>query len=164
MKSEFKLLGEAMLEKKLRLLPDKVQRKVTRRAVNLALTPVVKIARKLAAVRSGLLRKAIAKKVKVYRKGETVLGMVGINFDLVGEWKGKKSRPAKYAHLIEYGFRIVKGGSLKKRITALHAIVMKRVPARPFLRPAYEQGSGEMMQTLQSEMAAGISKEAMKNP
>src|SRR4051812_39168403 len=116
--------GAKELERVFRTLGDRVQRKVLRQSVNAASTPVVKAARSKAPKQSGLLRKALGKKVKSYAASETAVGIVGPRNNVVGEFKGKKRWPAKYAHLVEGGHIDENGNP---------------VPPQPFLRPAFDE-------------------------
>ena len=121
------LLGDKELEKVFRTLGDRVQRRVTRQAVNAAATPVLRSARAKAPNRSGLTKKSLGKKVKTYPQSGHVVALVGPKTNVVGEVDGKKHWPAKIAHLVEGG-HINSDGST----TAPH----------PFMRPAFDESSG----------------------
>lgn len=74
-----------------------------RKVVNAMLTPYIRAERTALAVvkRTGLLSKAVTKKVKSY--ADSVWGGVGISSATAGQLKGKPVRPSKYAHLVELG-------------------------------------------------------------
>src|SRR4051794_6246108 len=97
------LLGAKELERTFRTLGERVQRKVTRGAVNTAATPVVKAARARAAQESGLLRKSLGKKIRTYKQTGTVAAIIGPRTDVEGEHNGKPRKPKYYAHLVEGG-------------------------------------------------------------
>lgn len=141
------LFGDKALAKKFKQLGDRVQRRVLRGAVNVATTPIVKSAKAKASKQSGLLRKSLGKKVKTYVDKNTVVGIVGPKTSTVGEYKGKKRRPANYAHLVEKG-RIDEAGNA--------------VPAKPFLRPAYDETEPQVLGTMRGKLAEGVMKEAKR--
>src|SRR4051794_21478943 len=145
--SGMQLLGDKQLAKALTTLGERVQRKVVRQSVNAASTPIVKAARSKAAKQSGLLKKSMGKKVRTYPERMTVVGIIGPRLDVVGDYKGKKRWPAKYAHLVEGG-HIDQHGDF--------------VPPHPFLRPAYEETQGQVLGVMKDKLAAGVIKEASK--
>ena len=78
--------------------------------VSAMMSPYVKLMRQFLTpnVRSGLLRKSIAKKVTVYQHDCVAFGIVGPDRDVVGEVGTKTRRtvrPSKYAHLVNGGTR-----------------------------------------------------------
>lgn len=138
------LTGAKELHALLGDLPEKVQRKVMRKAMSAAATPIVKAARAKAAKRYGLLKKSLSKKVKAYKSGTTV-AVIGPRSDLKAVIKGKLYRPSKIAHLIERG-KINRNGTV--------------TPPSPFLRPAYEQKEVESLDVLGKTLGEGIEREA----
>ena len=90
-------------------------------------------------IRTGLLRKAVDYKIKIYRGSKDGLyGLwagVGINKDIKGiDENGKKVWPVKYAHLIEYGHDVKRKKNGK---------VLSVAPPYPFMRSAIaESNSG----------------------
>ncbi|MBV8780150.1 MAG: HK97 gp10 family phage protein, partial [Phycisphaerae bacterium] len=92
------------LEKALKTLGERTQRKVTRQAVNAALTPCLKAARSEAPEQSGLLKESLDKKVRTYTDAMTIVGLVGPATDVVGEYNGEIRKPSKYAHLVHDGW------------------------------------------------------------
>jgi HK97 gp10 family phage protein len=128
-------------------LGERVQRRVMRQAVSAAATPITKAARAKAPKESGLLRKSMGKKVKTYPKTMTVVGIVGPKTSIIGEHKGRKRWPAKYARLIERG-HIARDGSF--------------VPPQPFLGPAMAETQGTALDTMKGKVAEGVIREATK--
>jgi HK97 gp10 family phage protein len=136
------LEGDVRLRRKLERLETKSQKKIVRPAVNAALTPINKAAKRKASVETGLLKKSIGKKVKTYRSG-TVWGGVGPRTGFKTQMEdGRFRNPVKYAHLVELGTR--------------HS------PARPFLRPALDEQRPHALAVLAAKVRAGIEKEARK--
>ncbi|MGE5611150.1 MAG: HK97 gp10 family phage protein [Bacillota bacterium] len=143
-----RILGQKQLERLLMTLPDRVQRKATRSAVNRAATPIVKAARAGAQKQSGLLKKAINKKIKTYPAKQTVMAIIGPRRDVRGEYKGKRRVPANYAHLAESGHIDVKTGRF--------------IPGSHFLRNAFDSQQGLAQDVLKDFLAVGIVSEAKK--
>lgn len=141
------LLGSRELERVFKTLGDRVQRKVTRQAVNVAATPVVRAARSKAPQQSGLLKKSLGKKIKTYKRAGTVVGLVGPRTDVQGEYQGEKRVPWRYAHLVEDGHVDAKGNP---------------IPAQPFLRPAFDETQGQALDTMSTKLGEGVTREAMK--
>lgn len=141
------LQGAKELRKLLKHLPDRVARKVLRAAVNKAATPIVKSARRKASKESGTLRKSMGKKLVVNKKTGSVMAIIGPRREVTGEFEGKQRVPANYAHLVEDG-HIAADGS--------------HVPAKPFLRPAYDEGKGPALETIKAGVKTGVVNEAKK--
>lgn len=140
-------VGDKALERTLRTLGDRVQRKIVRSAVNAAATPVLKAARANVTTESGLLKKSLAKKVGTSKDKTSVTAIVGPRRDVQGEYEGEMRKPSRYAHLVEKGF-INEAGEY--------------VPPKPFLRPAAESTEQQAIGVMSSKLAAGVVKEAAK--
>jgi len=138
------LTGDKQLVALCRELPKRVVKKHQRRAVSAGGTPILQAARADAAVESGLLKKALVKKVKTYPSGNAA-AIVGANRAKVGEFKGRKRVPAHYIHLVEEGH----DGPAP-------------APAHPFLEPAFESVKAEAVRTTQAKLKAGVEDEARK--
>jgi HK97 gp10 family phage protein len=118
------------LEKALRAVGKKAAREAALVAVQHAAQPVVEAARNLATEDTGALRESIGWRVKPYRRGDKAIAVIGPQ----SKFRGPDGRqPAKYAHLVEFGHAKKGGGT---------------VAAKPFMRPAIAQASGEAMRTL----------------
>ena len=130
------LQGENSLMRALDALGQGAARRVMRPAVNAALTPLNKAAKRLCPKDSGNLRRSIGKKVSLPRRGgDTVWGGVGPR-------KGYPDDPGMRVHLTEFG--------------TIHSA------AQPFLRPALDATSGQCMQILRGKVGEGIEKEVRK--
>src|SRR4051812_41547264 len=99
-----KLIGAKELERKLKTLGPRVQKKVLRSAVSAAGTPVLKSARQKAKKQSGLLKKSLGKKVTTNKNTGAVTAIIGARKQVEGEYKGKPRKPSRYSHLVEKGF------------------------------------------------------------
>jgi HK97 gp10 family phage protein len=102
-------------------LDKKIRRKGIRKAALAAGTIILKAAKGRVVKETGLLRKSLGKKVKVYTKGVGV-AVVGprVGFKQEVTRRGVKvwSNPVRYAHLVELG--------------------TGRTAAKPFLKPALD--------------------------
>lgn len=152
--------GANELASALRQLSNEVRASVLAAGLREAVKPVLSAAKRYAkrSERTGALRASLTTKVVNYPRSGKAVGLVGP--DKKYYRGGKKvslnvaalagaDRPANYAHLVEYGHRIV---APKKDTTIRHgtAKVSGFVPAKPFLRPA--------VMTTRSEQASGFYK------
>ncbi len=139
-----KIEGARQLARKLDELGSKIAKRVVKGAVNGALTPINKAAKRRVTKQTGALKASLGKKVKVY-PGGVIWGAIGARAD-PKFWRegsdGRIRKPAFYSHLVELG--------------------TIRVMARPFLRPALDATAGEALQVLRTKTAAGIDKEVLK--
>ncbi len=100
------LTGDKALLRKFKKLGSSVQRRVVRRPLTAALTPVAKAAKREAPKETKALSKSIGKKVRVYKWG--VFGAVGPRTDerfTVIDSDGRRRVPSRYAHLVARGTR-----------------------------------------------------------
>ena len=165
------LRGDKALMRALRQLPIKVELRVIRPAVNFAMTPTVKAARRNAPKGgTGLLKLSIAKKVKAYKRTGVVFGAVGPRTRLFGVVRGRKESPTKYAHIVE-------GGSRRHDIPRAGRNKVMRLPSgrgfvshvshpgttgQHFLLRAWNQTKGTMFNRMRTKIGRGIQKEARK--
>jgi HK97 gp10 family phage protein len=141
------LTGAKELERALKTLGERTQRKVVRQAVNAAATPMLKAARAGVEVESGLLKESLTKKVKTYTESGTIVAIIGPDTQTKGEFNGEPRWPAKYAHLVENG-HLTPDGTF--------------VPPHPFLRPAYDSTEGQALDVMKTKLGKGIEREAAK--
>ena len=71
---------------------------------------------------------------------------------------GSTIRPAKYAHLVEFGTSQKSGASLSKKTGKLHRWLHSATQAKPFLRPALEEGKKEAFKILAAAAAENFKK------
>lgn len=141
------LQGGKELAKALKTLGVRVQRKVTRQAVNAACNPTLKAARANAPEESGLLSKSLGKKIVTYPEAMVIVGIIGPTTDVSGEFNGHPRVPWRYAHLVE-------GGHIDQ--------YGNHIPGHPFMRPAYDSTEGQALDVMASKLGSGIEREAAK--
>lgn len=135
-------------------LPTKVEKRVTRKALNRAAKPVVRMAKTLVPRRTGLLRKSIGvRPARISRKRGTAFVVVGPRRRFLGAPRQVRSRETgkvrtvtpvatKYAHLVERG--------------------TSRSRAYEFMGMALRSTRAESLRILSAEIRAGIAAEARK--
>jgi HK97 gp10 family phage protein len=159
------VMGERELRAVLNELGPRIERKITRGAMGAAAGPIVKAARKNARARkiTGGLAKSAGKRVKTYTKDGVVFVAAGYL------WK----QGGYHSHLVEFGHRIAKGGTLKRlgkhatgasKVTKLRGVgkVVGRVPGYPILAPAFQQTGSEALRIAFSEHQKRVEAEAAK--
>jgi HK97 gp10 family phage protein len=142
-----KLIGDKELEKLFRTLGERVQRKVLRSAVSAGAAPVVKAAKAKARRQSGLLKKAMAKKIVTNKRTNSVSAIIGAKKQVTGTYKGKVRKPSRYLHLQEKPHLAADGSY---------------VPAQPMLGPAAAESQDAALGTIQSKLKEGVEREALK--
>jgi HK97 gp10 family phage protein len=136
-----------VLDRLAHLRKQTTRSKIARRALQMASTPILKTAKRLAPKETGLLRKSIGRRLKTYRRTGTVFVMIGPRYgfkQLVTLASGKQHlrNPIKYAHLVELG-------------TA-------NAPPHPFLRPAWDAHKAQAEATIRRIVLEEITAEAAK--
>lgn len=163
---KFKVDGLSESLRRLKILPDRINRKVMRLAINKGCTPVVRAARKMAPVGDGLkpdgterkhLKDTMTKRVKTYRNG-TVVGVVG-----------PRAKAAPHAKLVELGtdpheIKIGKDLILKNGVRIPAGTIIKHpgAAATHFLHNAFESVKGQVQDIVETTVAVGIEVEAAK--
>lgn len=125
-KAEIEGLKE--LRAKLKALPNKIQKNILRSAIHAAAGELRDEAKAMAPVQSGALRKSI----KAIRKRGTPT-----------EVQSNVNVGAFYSRFVEQGHALVKGGRKNAKKKKAGAII-GHVPAKPFLRPAYDKMKGKL--------------------
>lgn len=165
-KIQGKITGLEDVLKSLKELPAKLRKKHLRKAVDKGGKVLLDSAKQKAPVETGLLRKSLGKKVKVYpsgvavcvigpRKGfkreviQTAKGVALFSAKKHADEDGERSfrDPRFYAHLVELGFTHPGG---------------KQVPARSFLRSSFVEKKAEVRARMIEVIKAGIAAEAGK--
>ena len=148
------ITGFKELSRRLKKLPEKIERKVLGQAANAGAAVVRKSARKRVPVKTGFLKKNIMSRKKRGKfKGE-VTYMVGPSAD------------AFYGQFIESGF--IATGPKKAGVTVREARGRarkkgnKHYPAHPFLRPAFDGNRKQIIEAMRKRLAKGIDKEIAK--
>ncbi len=174
------IVGAKELERLLLTLPDKVYRRVVRKAVNKSTTSMLKAARKLAPASEqgdfegagrGLYRKALIKKLRSYFVDGVVVSIIG-----AGVNRGTDNR-GNLSHLLEHGHRIANRGTLardtpgarrqvapKSRVKGGRGrgTVLGFVRPQPHLGPAFRATVVAAAAKMQRELGRGIEMEARK--
>lgn len=117
----------------------KTQERVLKKAVRAGARIIEKDAEKRAPYLYGLLRKAMAVRVRVYRGGEFVMAIIGPEMGHRVILNGKPVDPVRYAHLQEYG--------------------TQHSAANPFLRPALDSKGAAAAEKMRTIIEAELSKE-----
>jgi HK97 gp10 family phage protein len=134
------------LTKGMKAIGKKLREQIGQEAVVTALTPLVNAAQLYAGAskETGALQESIGLKVKPYRKGNIIFGIVGPRKGFnKPDPSGKGFRdPRKYAHLVEFG-------------TVKHS-------ANPFMRPAFAATKGQMISETAAVIGNRVSAEAKR--
>lgn len=165
---KFKTTGVPELLKALQEIDKKVAKRALTKAVREAAKPILKAAKANVAVDTKTLKKSLGVKVKVYKGGSGVVGLVGIRKDKkgkpikhkrkVGTTKAGKDiyqDPTKYGHLVEFGTRrhtVAKGDRLARKDRKQSEMQTGKMhpgaKAKPFLRPALDNNQGQVKATM----------------
>lgn len=148
-----KVEGDETLIRALKAFPDKLARKVLRKAGSKAATPVARAARKLAKPTSPTIAKAIGTKVRLYPKTGRLFVAVGPKRDTPKSPTGHN--PSKTAHLVDRG---TKPHAL--RVYGRVRIVHPGARPRPFLEPAEKQSEAEVKRIFIKELHDGVERTA----
>lgn len=128
------IFGNLQIIQNMERLRTSGQRNILRKAIAAGLKPVAEMAKKLVHVKHGWLRKAIKTGVT-----KMVSGKVYVDPKVVGP-NGEK--PAKYAHLIEFGTSTAK--------------------ACPFMRPAMDASRATALSAIETAAKAALEAEVAK--
>ena len=141
--------GAEQIEKALLNLDRKLARKIVRKALRPALKPILAKARALVPVESGALRKSLKLATGRRKRGE---------FKMI-VWSGEKGMKlntgeAFYGAFLELGHKYGKrpSKSVNKKTGDSRAII----PAKPFLRPAFDAGKERMIKMTEDGIIKGI--------
>jgi len=165
------ITGTRELERRLRTLGPRVARRVVRRAVKEA-TDIFEgaIETGAAAARdTGKFQASAGSRIRSY-KGQTVVGVAGFRvFGLAGK-KGKY--PSNIDHLVEFGHRVVVGGTAQRHAGKAgkskstgergEGRVVATVEPNPIVRKAFDANLGRVQTVLNTAIARGIEREAAR--
>lgn len=167
-----------------------IRDRALKKAVKRTIDPIHRAALARVSVENGVLKSAIQQKISSKgHKGEAVFGIVGIRRGIKvpvrivtrGKHKGHLyvQIPTRYAHLVEFGHRIVtsaiwerdpnsKHGRLREIQHSTRGTVVGFAKARPFMRPAWDQYGKEVaLKTFLVQLDREITNEVSalaKNP
>jgi len=147
----FRITGQTEIAKALQGLASKVQKEIALETMQAAVQPMVVEARALShgSIRSGALYRSIGFAIRQYKSGVT-LGVIGPRHGFRTTLPdGTTADPTKYAHLVEYG-HAVKGDA------------SAWVKERPFMRPAFDSTSPQMIKIISKLLGQKIEDAAAK--
>lgn len=173
------LENELEFRKALAELPPALRERGLKDALRRAGRQVVSLARRLAPVASGTLKKSLGLVLRSPRRGRrgdpyVVLGpRKGFSREVVRDGRTRKANPANYAHLVEFGHHVAVGGTLfnegqgrRQRRSRTgrtgRGTAVQFVLARPFLRPAFSKGRAQVLSTLVSSLRTFQEREAKR--
>jgi len=161
--------GLRELERALKRLGDGVRRKHIRSAANAGGMIAVRAARAAAPQKTGLLKKSLGVRMKVYSAHGAAVAIIGARTGFrrairtTGKGKTVYQDPSKYAHLVEGGTR----AHWLKYTKILGAIVNVAswhpgTTPQPFLERSFESSIPQMLARVSSKLRQGIESEAKK--
>ena len=155
------ITGLADVFRQLRNVDKKVRNRLLKKAIRAASKLVLTSAKAKVAVRTGLLRKSLGIKVKVYRKSGIVVGIVGPRTGYKGSGKDPDENPTNIAHLVEKGRKAVMVRTKKTLSdgTTAYGREAKAVPARPFLRPAFDENKAAAEALIRETILRGLQEQ-----
>jgi HK97 gp10 family phage protein len=133
MATEF-VQGMSELLRKLRELPKALENRIVNEALEAGAQPILDTAKALAPVDTGLLRESLKVVTAPVRKNSHLVR--------VGTEEGDYKGDAFYA--------------------AFHELGTTKMPARPYLRPAFDQNVNRAIEIISSEIGTAIEREATK--
>ena len=142
MKITSQISGLKDIQKRLKNLDDKVERKIARAAVGKSGTPILKEARLRAPVDSGALKKSLTKRARHRARDHF--------FSVVITVRGGVFRDEKQGNEVIRYYRFLELGA-------------KHRPAQPFLNPALKSAQSTSVNTLKKELGSKIEQEARKS-
>lgn len=161
MTEEFRVEGlEDLRDVLLNKLPQSLQGKAMQKTLALAAKPIVATAKSLAPVRSGRLKRAIYsyrdRDSTKTREARLVSVRNGRRFQ-------KSDRDAYYWKFVEFGHASIKAKrtkSLGNETAGFFGKEVTAIPARPFMRPAFEQNKYKAIDIVKTELTGQIDKVA----
>jgi len=158
-----RVTGARDAEAAVRELTDKIGRGAMRDSMTKAARMMTAAVKRNAPVgETGLLKKSIKQKVVTNTRKQMVTAYVGPSnkvtgqVDRFGNGNITTVRPAKYAHLVEYG-TAARGSYGRKGETSSPGL-----PPRPFMRPAYESTKAATHSKYKDELGPAIERIASK--
>lgn len=156
MAGSMQLTGDKELNKLLMRLPDEMTNKVVAKAVSSGARKVATAAkRKIVghdAIETGLLKSSLRLQTKKDKRKGYVRTRVWPSKKVQGVGPdGRKRVPMYYAHLVEFGHRVVNRWGAHGH-----------VPARPFLRPALDENRKKIEREFSSNVRKFMDKEVAK--
>lgn len=143
--------------KGLKSLPNNVARAILGRALEAGSKQLVEAAKKEVPVDTGHLRDSIDYKMQRINALDYQSTVSPFHT------KGKNKNNPFYAHMVEFGGRyIVKARGLDKGKKKGRVIATGRVPAQPFMRPAFDAEKKEIIQTIADQVGSMVARQFKK--
>lgn len=156
------ITGAEQLHSVLAGLPEDLRREILATTMGKAGAHVAGKMRRKAPRVTGALAKSITYVVRKYGDGARTISVVGPNRKYVTK---DGARPANYAHLVEFGHRVAKGGALDRLDGRGKAGTGKQggfVPAKPFMRPGLIESQASLPQVMLEGVQKGMDKAIAK--
>lgn len=150
------ITGVKELDRKLRRLATKDEKKISRKAVGKALTPIARAIRALAPVgKTKSLKKAIGKSFKKNKRKGVTEAKAGVNVGKKVRRKDGSSGSAPHGHLVTIGTsnRYTKTGASRGRNRA-----------NDFVNRGFNAAAGKSKQVLLTGIRDGLEKAAKQSP
>lgn len=141
--SSVKLQGGKELERKLLALDRKIARKIVSQALRAGAKVILKQARANAPKRTGLLRRSLKVKAGKSKKGRVSF----VVQTAAGHYKGETF----YGSFVEFGHKLGK----RRRAKGVKD-ERKRIPAQPFLEPAFNSKKEQAARVIADVIRQGI--------
>ena len=150
--------------KKLKKLPERIQKNVLSGAIRASAKPIIKEARRLVPVRTGTLKKSIGV-VKRRSEDKNI-----IHYSVTPRSGKKQKYDGWYAHFVEFGTyakldhppkSLPRGAKKRKRREDMVKKGEGSAP-HPFMRPAYEIAGKESIKFVREYMKKRVDKEIAK--
>lgn len=172
------------LQRKLEGFGWKLYNRWMKRAMVAGSRPIISATRMGAPKDTGALRKSIGRRIKGYRRSMSIIAVIGPRSDFVAHRRttgttrryqflrgGKakailrtaapgRRRPSKYAHLVEFGTRVRRIKSWMGRAGVTKWVA--RMPATPFLEPAFKLRYPAALAAIVAKLREGIAAEARR--
>lgn len=140
---DISFLGDKELQRKLKQIEIKAERKIVRSAISKAMKQVKDRAKELAPVNLGRLKASIKQQSRTKRGISRAKVVTGTREELGVDDNQKGFYPAA----IEYGYKTSSG---------------KVIPAKPFMRRAITEKQDSVMKETRDRIAQGIEREAKR--
>jgi len=150
-------------------LSKAVRNRILKKALAAGAKPVWMAARQGLQTQTGrgILRRSLGAVTKAYRKSGTVVAVIGPRTGFKTQIGPKKYEdPARIGHLVELGHvimphrKVLAGKAERKALRARGGL--GRVPAHPFLAPAFDASRAAAMSIIRETIWNGIAAEATK--
>lgn len=183
MNAKLELTGFDELLLQLHALPEAIENKWCKKAMAQGGKVIADAAKSLCPSETGILRRSIGVKAKVYKPSHTSVAIIGPRRGYSSaDPSGKGVRvPTKYAHLVEFGHKVYPreagalaattrrlANKLRRRgndagyaraMAHLASMASGTVEPKPFLRPAFDQNQGAAMDAVAAILREGIAAE-----